>query len=108
MNKLFDYMTMTNHRTKIRVSVVSRKLEDDGETEYNNLEWSHSTNDLEVPSSADDIAELIPIMAVGDQVIIVETLMVYEPQLSIGLKADIYGNAVATRPRFVPQVLWSS
>lgn len=107
LNKLFRYMTLTNHDTKLRVSVVSRKLEADGVTEYNNLEWTHSTNGLATPNNADDIKKLIPVLAVGDQVIIVETLMAYEPIFSIGLEAQIYGNSVATRPRFVPQVLWS-
>lgn len=108
MNRLFEYLTLTNHPTKLRVSVISNKLEADGVTEYLNLEWSHTTNGLPPATDALYLADFVPVMAVGDQVILVETFMAYEPIFSIGIPADIYGNIMAARPRFAPQVLWSS
>jgi len=108
VDRLFTYMTVSNHDAKIRVSVISKKLKPDGTTTFLNLEWSHSTDGLAVANTAADLESVVPVMAVGDQLIVVETLMVYEPVLSVGLPADIYGNVVVVRPRFVPQVLWQS
>lgn len=108
VDRLFTYLTVTNQNAKIRVSVVSKKLKPDGTTTFLNLEWSHSTDGLDVATKAADLEPVIPVMAVGDQLIVIETFMVYEPVLSIGIPADIYGNVVVVRPRFVPQVLWQS
>ena len=94
------------------VSVVSVGLEADGVTPDMQLEWSYATGTW---PAIDDIAllePLVPLMSVGDQLIVVESQMEWEPVMSrvplVGriLDARTMDELVFTAPRFVPQVIW--
>lgn len=84
LNKVFAYMTNTNYPTKIRVSVVANKLDPSG-NEYLELQWSHTANGLVQATDASQLEYLIPVLAVGDQVIVVETFMAHEPIFNLDL-----------------------
>lgn len=104
LNGVFDYLTFSNHPSWIRVTSV-RWDQNDNRFEVN---WSHATKDHDALTTAtlQDIDSLIPAMAVGDSVVLLETYMIYEPIFRVGLDASWTTNAVVTRPRFASQVVF--
>lgn len=106
LNKVFDYLTVSNTETWIRVSVINWS---DDENKYR-LEWSQATSGKASLVQADitDMADQIPVMADGDTLILMQTAMAYEPIFDVGLAARWYENLVLTRPRFAPRLNWKS
>ena len=100
----------------VRVSLVKRALDDDGESEHNELEWSYSTaSSFPAHQTVADVQEIVPAMAVGEIVIVTETFNPWAPawggSADSGTKLGIgdfdgwtFSEAVAMRPRFVGQV----
>lgn len=104
MNTLFDYITFSRQPTTIRVSSVFW----DNDEEINKVAWSYGTGDTPGLTTAklQDSANRIPVMAVGDYVVVVETFMAYEPIFNIGLNAQWFRQFITTRPRFTGCVMW--
>jgi len=104
LNGVFDYLTFSNHPSWIRVTSI-RWDQNDNRFEVN---WSHATKDHDALTTAtlQDRKEIIPAMAVGDSVVLLETYMIYEPIFRVGLDASWTANAVVTRPRFASQVVF--
>ncbi len=104
LNGVFDYLTFSNHPSWIRVTSI-RWDATDAEFKVN---WSHATkdNDALTDLTLQGKANIIPAMAVGDSVVLVETYMIYEPPFRVGLDANWTVNAVVTRPRFASQVVF--
>ncbi|MBT8455499.1 MAG: pilus assembly protein [Alphaproteobacteria bacterium] len=91
----------------LRVSVVSNKVNEAGFEELT-LEWSYGTGDMPDRTTLDGLLGNIPIMAVGDNLIVVETKTFWEPALTIGIGSRDITNRVVTSPRFVAQVLYQT
>ena len=104
LNDVFDYLTYSNHPSWIRVTSVRW---DAVNSEFR-VNWSHATksNDALDDVTLQNKASLIPAMAVGDTIVLVETFMIYEPLFQVGLDASWTSNAVVTRPRFASQVVF--
>lgn len=103
MRDVFRYMTLARQAPWIRVSVVGF----DSQTNDFNLQWSHASTGHD-PATMAELAPSIPAMTPGDSVIVVETFMPYNPEYNIGLDPFTFRNVVVTRPRFAPQLLWTS
>jgi hypothetical protein len=93
-----------NANSTIRVTIVSNKINAAGDEELT-FEWSYATGDMADRTNLDGLIGNIPIMAVGDNLIIVETKTFWEPALTIGIGSRDITNRVVTSPRFVAQVL---
>ena len=104
LNDVFDYLTYSNHPSWIRVTSI-RWDQNDNRFEVN---WSHATksNDALTDATLQDRDSLIPAMAVGDSVVLLETYMIYEPIFQVGLDPNWTSNFVVTRPRFASQVVF--
>ena len=104
LNGVFDYLTFSNHPSWIRVTSIRWDATD----QQFKVNWSHATksNDALTDLTLQDRANIIPAMAVGDTVVLVETYMIYEPPFRVGLDASWTANAVVTRPRFASQVVF--
>ncbi|MFZ1726513.1 MAG: hypothetical protein WAU13_07645 [Albidovulum sp.] len=102
LNTLFDYLTYSNKPTWIRVSVVEW---DDTNNRYD-IYWSYATNSHTIHdvTSINTHTAQIPVMPVGDSVVLVETNMAYEPIFSMGLGARWFDTFITTRPRFAAKV----
>lgn len=115
MNTIYEWLSLTDDETKLRVSVVIY----DAETDSHRLYWSRGINGIEemeqelVPYN---ITPHVPIMADQASAIVVETWVDYKPLMSvvedsgifelIGLgwdQTEIY-NLVVASPRFVDQL----
>ena len=107
MNTMFGFLTNEDDGTSMRVSVVSRKLQADGVTEYNALEWSHVSGTGFAPhTDMTAIDARIPMMGLGAQVVVVETHLVWDPAIRSGLPDMDASTLVVTSPRYLAQVLW--
>lgn len=106
MRSLFDMLSESDSATGLRVSVISWSVVSD---DYE-LEWSH-TQGAFASLSADalnSLSERLPTMADGETLILVETYSTYEPALNVGLGDQQVSTFIFTRPRFAPQLVWSS
>ncbi len=109
---LFQFLTQSDTSSWLRVTVVT--CTDDCAENNRTLEadWSRAT-DGQPTFSSQDIMEhyepIIPWIAQGERVIIVETSMQYDPPFSealTGIGERTFTDIVMTRPRFAPQLCW--
>ncbi len=109
---VFRYLTNSNTDSWLRVTVVY--CEDDCADPNRDLrrDWSRATDSM--PTFTDDdvmthLEPIIPWIASGERVIIVETGIEYEPPFSqnlTGVGARNFIDIVMTRPRFAAQLCW--
>lgn len=106
MTLLSDFMSRSPNRVTQRVTIVCYSAEDD---QYQ-VAWSRTTGPKKstllphTDLTVDDNRDRLPILPVGDQVVLVETFMDYAPVWSVGLAAQTFDYWVFTRPRFTNQV----
>jgi hypothetical protein len=101
---IYRFLNAGDTNQQVRVSVVSLQVDSDGD-EFHHLEWSHGTEGLPCYSDVSLLQPRIPIMAPGDQVIVVDTASDWAPVFNVGLPARQMRETVVTSPRFVPRVL---
>lgn len=104
MNTLFDYMTFSRRPTTIRVTSVFW----DSVKNKNVVAWSYGTGSTGglTTTQLQTVSNRIPVLAVGDYIIVVETFMAYEPIFNIGLNAQWFKQFITTRPRFTSCITW--
>jgi hypothetical protein len=112
---LYRYLTGANGDAWLRISVlrctedcaVSPSATSSGRTLV--VDWSRGTGDAQALSDEDVMTnydDIIPVLAFGDQLIMVETSMDYEPIFSsdlTGIGEQTFTDIVLTRPRFASQ-----
>ena len=107
MGELFAFLADARGDTSLRVTVVANALTDDG-GEQLELRWSAVSEAGKSPiTDVADVAPHIPTIAVGDQVIVVESRVDWTPPLRTPLVGQTFEEVTVARARFVPQVLWS-
>ncbi len=107
MDALFAFLAGARGDSSLRVSVVANTLTVDGMGEELALRWSASSDPgLPAVSAAADLAAHIPEMAVGDQVIVVESWLDWTPPATSQVVGRTFQEVTVARARFVPQVLW--
>ena len=107
MNKMFAFLTNEDTATSIRVTIVQRKARNDG-SEFHEVVWSHvSGPEFSPHTRMRDINKYIPKISVGNQMVVVETHLDWDPKVrGIAPPVDTY-SLVTTNPRSaVPQILW--
>ena len=91
--------------TDLRVSVVQWSTDNDVYI----LRWTQSSDTAKLPllTQADmlTMTGVIPTLADGDSMILVETVMAYTPPFSVGLPAMDFDNYIFVSPRYVAQVV---
>lgn len=109
MNDMFRFLTSGDNGNELRVTVVKMGLAADGVTPEYELVWSHSTDaGMPVITEIKTVEDKLPMLAVGSQLIIVESQMLWEPIFGVGLDAITMKRFVFASPRFVPQVKFST
>ena len=106
MHELYGFVANENQGTALRVSVVEFFVDPDTAEETLSLKWSEAVGG---PSGYDDITQLaprVPIMASGDQLIIVESFQDWTPYFNVGIAAMRFVDTAISRPRFTPKVVW--
>lgn len=107
MEALYAFLAGARGETTLRVSVVANTMGDDGEEELE-LRWSAvSDGSMSPATDAAELSDHVPAIAVGDQIIVVESRTAWTPPVQAQIIAQTFEEVTVARARFVPQVLWS-
>ncbi|MCB1359059.1 MAG: hypothetical protein KDK53_22005 [Maritimibacter sp.] len=113
--KVYDYLTQQEADPWVRVTVVycwDKCTAAQEDIRVLKADWSKATDGLPTFSDADVMSHLdpiVPLLAEGERVIIVETSTEYTPPFSqnlTGIGSRTFVDIVMTRPRFAPQLCW--
>jgi len=113
LEKVFQYLTQGGDPAWIRVTVVHCSQDCATVDRQLVVDWSHATDQKPQHTSLDvknHYDRIIPVIASGERLIMVETSTNYSPPFSqslTGITARQMTDIVMTRPRFAPQLLWS-
>lgn len=104
--KLFDLLSRSDSASGLRVTVVSYSASQEDYV----FKWSQVKGNIDAMTGSDmtDLGEMLPAMSAGESLIIVETRTTYDPPLDVGLGTLPMDTFIFTRPRFAPQLIWSS
>ncbi len=81
------------------VRVTSLQIDAGGDLQ---VLWSHATDGSAALIPADIPADILPIMQIGESVVLVDTTVPFTPIADwVGIVAQIWRNRVVTQPRFV-------
>lgn len=120
MGQVFEYLTLSDEPTRIRVTSITFKQtvgQPDPTVGKFEVQWSHGTGTYTDHTTAtlQLVKGHLPKMTPGDTAILVETYSSYVPIFRIGLdmqnNPDPLGNLwfsqfVVMRPRFLPAITW--
>ena len=108
---LYQYLTQSGESSWLRVTVVTCTEDCAVEADRTlEVDWSRATDELDVYDNTDvmgGLKSIIPLMAEGERLIMVQTSMQYRPPFSealTGIGARTFTDTVMTRPRFAPQL----
>jgi hypothetical protein len=100
---VFDDLTFSREPGWLRVTSLRRDA-----AGVPRVIWSRATGGE--PALTDGtLAEhdhLVPVMATGDTVVLLETFLRYDPPFNVGIGSGWTANAIVTRPRFASQVVF--
>jgi Flp pilus assembly protein TadG len=94
---------------RMRVSLITY----DADAQAYGVVWSQSTSDgtlaPEVLTNAivAQVADRIPVMPDGENVLLVETFVDYTPPVNVGIGARTFSTFIVTRPRYAPQIVYA-
>lgn len=104
---LFDALADSQDQSSMRVSVISWS----SATESYEVDWSEARGlayEELLTADLDDMLERLPLISEQDTLILVETLNDYQPVLDVGIGDISIDTFVFTRPRYAPQLVFSS
>jgi hypothetical protein len=106
MHEVFDWLTTSRSPTGIRMTVAATTLDEEGAESLEVL-WSHASGGNVPVMGIEELDAAIPTPALGEQLIVLETFYAHVPLFDVILPAHEFHHVVATRPRYVPQVMWA-
>lgn len=115
MNTIYAFLIRKNTSNDIRVSVV-RFVEDPADPDgppLMGLAWSEATGTYSGHSTIEPLKDKLPMMPEGDELIVVETRMTWEPPINfsleyVGLSTRDFTNLVFTSRRSVGVTCWDA
>ena len=105
-HELFAYLANSNSNA-LRVTVVDMKEDPNTKERTLGLVWSRAVGGLPKFTEAAEVKNRVPLMAPGDQLIIVESVQLWSPPFQTGLGNFAFREISVMRPRFSPQLVWS-
>ncbi len=104
---LYDSLTYTSGSSALRVTSLTWS------GSKHRVLWSHSTkNTLSVQTNttvkSSSFKNRVPLMAVGERVILVESFTDYNPAFDVGWEHRVFENFVVTSPRFASCLSWDN
>ncbi len=93
---VFDHITRNTAGSSMRVTEISQS-----DDQYL-IRWSYATDGRARLFNANlpEFEEQLPVMAVGDRILLVETFLPYDPFFDLGFEGIEFTNFTVTRPRF--------
>lgn len=89
----------------LRVSAVTWASQGDGSHAYV-LDWSSATGSLSAHPASTNLESRVPLLAPGEQVLVVETSRQWQPLFDVGLGFMDFTDLVTIKPRFATQVVF--
>ena len=105
MHEMFDFLAGSAGANAIRVTVVTKVSDPNSGAEEVQLVWSEGAGIAPYADLA-LIEARLPEMAVGEQLIVVESEQEWQPDFAVGLAAYRFREVALARPRFAPQLVW--
>lgn len=105
-HELFGYLANSGTNA-LRVTVVDMTEDPDTKQKSLNLVWSRTVGGLPEFDNAAQVQNRVPRMAVGDQIVLVESVQGWSPAFSMGLGDYTFREIAVMRPRFSPQLVWT-
>ncbi|AZQ66780.1 pilus assembly protein [Silicimonas algicola] len=105
MHEMFDFLAGSAGQNAIRVSVVTKITDPVTGIEQVALVWSEGA-DIPAYTDLTMIETRLPEMAVGEQLIVVESEQEWQPAFAVGLAAYRFREVALARPRFSPQLVF--
>lgn len=105
LRQIFNYVTGSpDEATSLVLTAVSWDI---AENDYRVI-WSSAsgTEDTHTDATLRAEADRLPVISVGDTLIVVETEMLYRPPLNVGLPELMLREFVPSRPRFASWVMF--
>ena len=107
MHEVFDFLAGESGDNAIRVTVVTKTVNEDTQAEELQLVWSEGS-DTARHDDLDAIRDRLPTIAVGEQMIVVESEQEWSPGFDVGLGSYRFRKVAIARPRFSPQLVWDN
>lgn len=106
LNLVYDYLTYNDQATWIRVSSVAWDATNNRYT----VQWSYATKNMPIQDDGtiNGYADKLPVIPVGDTMIVVETSLTYTPLFDVGVAEKTFSQFVPTRPRFHSKICYST
>ena len=103
--EIYGFLANSDGDNALRVSVVT--LVEDQNTAVQSLELlcSRGLGGIDDYDNISQIEDRIPTMALGDQLIVVESEQEWAPAFAVGLASYRFREVALARPRYAPQVL---
>ena len=117
MRRMFDALTTGgapveeggDGPTALRVSLVENPADAmEPDEDVRTLLWSHAAGSLPEVVDIAEIAALLPALADGDHIVVVETVAPWSPLIDVGLASQRFESVAVTRPRFGNRLCWES
>ncbi len=105
MHEMFDFLAGSAGANAIRVSVVTKITNPVTGTEQLALVWSEGA-DIPAYTDLTVIEARLPEMALGEQLIVVESEQEWQPAFAVGLASYRFREVALARPRFSPQLVF--
>ncbi|MBL4811514.1 MAG: hypothetical protein JKX69_03950 [Rhodobacteraceae bacterium] len=106
MEQLQDFLVEGLNPSDLRVTVFSY----DADSDSYSVNWSKGRGGMN-PISTSQLADLrhhLPVMPDGENAIMVQTIVGYQPRYAVGLPEQDFDDLVVIRPRFAGQLCWNS
>lgn len=107
LHEMYDYLSNSEGNNNLRVTVIERKTDPNTGDPYLDLIWSHGVGVAEYVNLS-VIEDRIPGIAVGEQLIIVESEQEWSPAFGVGLASYNFYEMALARPRFAPKLCWQT
>lgn len=103
-HELFNYLSQSAHPSKIRITSLQWREEDD---KYE-VKWSKTRGGAApmTAAGAGGMKNRLPEILNGEHIMLVETTLTYDPPFATGLEQREINNFIFTRPRYLPCILW--
>ena len=107
-HELFNFLAGEAGSNAIRVSVVTRVTDPVTNTDVTQLVWSKGLGGMADHTDVTALANRLPRIGLGEQMIVVETEQEWTPAFSVGLASYRFRETAVSRPRFSPQLCWTT
>ena len=106
VHEIYDFLADTDGDNALRVSVVT--LSDETGVEELELVWSEGVGGIDGYENLTVLEQRIPNMALGDQLIVVESIQEWAPAFAVGLASYQFREVALARPRFAATLCYET